>query len=360
MTSAVQPSIHKVGSIPVQNLWLLLLYASDLTIHPKTAKILLENDLSDIPELVCELLAQEMKRRLRRYLTVGYVNSSDELSRVRGRIDWLKTETAMLLSKGRIYCRFQELSMNTPRNRLIRSALERASRIVGENGLSRRCGSLALSMARMGVQTSSSGLRGVYLEQFGRHDREDRVLLALVALVFSLSLLTEQAGNSPLFTPNREARLVRKLFEKAVLGFAKVELEPLGWTVGGGREFNWPVESPSSKLEAYLPQMRTDIILDPPNGGRRLVIDTKFASIFTLHHEKEIFKSGYLYQIYAYLRSQEGAHPDADGMLLHPAIGESVCEHAVIQRHKITFATVNLAGTTATIRQELRNILTQN
>ena len=51
------------------------------------------------------------------------------------------------------------------------------------------------------------------------------------------------------------------------------------------------------------------------------------------------------YQIYAYLRSQENTHPDTDGMLLHPSIGESVCEHAIIQGHKITFTTVNLAGT---------------
>lgn len=68
----------------------------------------------------------------------------------------------------------------------------------------------------------------------------------------------------------------------------------------------------------------TRIILDPPNDGRRLVIDTKFASIFTLHHGHERFKSGYLYQIYAYLRSRESTHPNADGMLLHPAIDQTV------------------------------------
>ena len=360
MASAVQPLTHKVGSIPVQNLWLMMLYASQLTRYPNTARILLEDDSADIPDLVCELLAQEVQRRLRRNLTAGYVNRSCELSRVRGRIDWLKTETGMLLPKGRIFCRFQELSTNTPRNRLIRAALERASHIVSRPELGRRCDALALSMARMGVQTSHAGLRDAHLEQLGRNDQEDRVVLALATLVFDLSLLTEQEGDKPLFSPSRDEVLVRRLFEKAVLGFARIELGSGGWGVSGGAQFIWPIESPSSSLKTYLPQMKTDIILDPPNGGRRLVIDTKFASIFTLHLGHERFKSGYLYQIYAYLRSQENTHPDTDGMLLHPSIGESVCEHAIIQGHKITFTTVNLAGTTASIRQELRNILTQN
>ena len=44
-------------------------------------------------------------------------------------------------------------------------------------------------------------------------------------------------------------------------------------------------------------------------------------------------------------------------LFLHPAIGESVYEHAESQGHFITIATVNLAGATAAIRSELRGIL---
>jgi 5-methylcytosine-specific restriction enzyme subunit McrC len=65
--------------------------------------------------------------------------------------------------------------------------------------------------------------------------------------------------------------------------------------------------------------------------------------------------------MYAYVRSQEDLGVQWDktaGLFLHPAIGESVYEHAEIQGHLITFATVNLTGTTAAIRSELRGILT--
>ncbi len=53
--------------------------------------------------------------------------------------------------------------------------------------------------------------------------------------------------------------------------------------------------------------MVTDIILDAPGADRRLVIDTKFTSILgTGRFGADSLKSGYLYQMYAYLRSQEG------------------------------------------------------
>ena len=75
-------------------------------------------------------------------------------------------------------------------------------------------------------------------------------------------------------------------------------------------------------------------------------------------HRDKALRSGYLYQIYAYLRSQAGrGDPLADraeGLLLHPSVGESVDETAVIQGHRIRFATVDLTASTSEIRKQLR------
>jgi 5-methylcytosine-specific restriction enzyme subunit McrC len=106
----------------------------------------------------------------------------------------------------------------------------------------------------------------------------------------------------------------------------------------------------------------TDILLDPPNAGRRVIVDTKFSSILGSRRFGDAsLKSGYLYQMYAYVRSQESLGLRSDetaGLFLHPAIDVILHEHTVIQRHSITFATVNLGGSAAAIRTELRGILT--
>ncbi len=186
-------------------------------------------------------------------------------------------------------------------------------------------------------------------------------MVALARLAFDLALPTEESGPTALVAPDREEVWVRRLFEKAVLGFARVELQPLGWSVHGSVPLRWQVSSASQGLAAILPRMETDIVLDPPYQGRRVVIDTKFASILgSGRFGNTGLKSAYLYQMYAYLRSQEGPDPRWDmatGLFLHPAIDGALHEHAVIQDHQIAFATVDLAGPAAAIRNELRDLL---
>ena len=104
------------------------------------------------------------------------------------------------------------------------------------------------------------------------------------------------------------------------------------------------------------------LVLEHRPSGRRIVIDTKFTSILTSGwYREETLRSGYLYQMYAYLRSQAGqGDPVADwveGVLLHPSVGRSVDETAMIQGHAIRFATVDLAAESATIRRQLLKVV---
>ena len=142
---------------------------------------------------------------------------------------------------------------------------------------------------------------------------------------------------------------VRRLFERAVGGFYDVVLSPQGWQVRCGGTMGWQIEQKTAGIDKILPTMRTDVVLDHPSTGRRIVIDTKFTSIVTSGwYREETLRSGYVYQIYAYLRSQVGrgdALADyASGLLLHPSVGDAVDETVVIQGHAIRFATVDLTG----------------
>jgi 5-methylcytosine-specific restriction enzyme subunit McrC len=352
-----------IGRIPVKNLWLLMLYASELTRFTDRFRGLVEADCDDLPDLVAELLAQTVEYRLRRNLTRGYQNRRMVLTRVRGRIDVLTTEAHQLLSKGEVACCFHDLTIDTPRNRLVRSALDLMARLVRRERLAQRSRSLASSLARLGVGGIRPSRSDLVVDQIGRNDTEDLFMVALAHLAFDLELPTEVSGPTALAAPEREEVWVRRLFEKAVLGFAQVELEPLGWSVRGSIPFDWQVSSRSKGIAAILPRMVTDIVIDPPNTGRRLIVDTKFTSILGVGRFGGTgLKSDYLYQMYAYLRSQEGQDQRwdrTDGLLLHPAIDVPVHEYAVIQGHTITFATVNLTDSPVGIRARLRDLLSK-
>ena len=149
-------------------------------------------------------------------------------------------------------------------------------------------------------------------------------------------------------------------------GFYEAVLRDRGWDVNHGRHMNWHMEEAESSVRDLMPQMITDITLERrPAGntanGHRVVIDTKFMAPVTSGQQgKETFRSGNIYQMYAYLRSQEDAGDPlwrtATGVLLYPSLGVDYDEEATIQGHRIRFATVDLAADTQAIRRQLLRI----
>lgn len=334
-----------------------MLYASDLFRTRGIGKVGLEDNPDDLPDLVAEILAHAVEVRQRRHLNLGYRSRHANLNRVRGRIDVLKTERHRLLDRGLVACRFDELTIDTPRNRFVRAALETISRVVRKD-VSHRCRSLASGMKAMGVSGEAPTRAQMSTDRFGRNDADDRFMVAAAKLAMDLALPTEAVGMNVLALPEREAEWVRPLFERAVGGFYEVVLEPQGWHVRCGGTLGWQIEQKTSGIDKILPAMRIDVVLDQLASGRRIVIDTKFTSIVTSGwYREETLRSGYVYQIYAYLRSQVGqGDPVADcaeGLLLHPALGHMVDETVFIQGHGIRFATVDLAASPAEIRSRL-------
>lgn len=351
-----------VGRIPVRNLWLLMFYASDLFRQLGHDKHAVEDVPEEIPDLIAEVLVRAVEQRIRKNLGFGYQSREAVLGRVRGRIDLLQTERHQLLDRGRVACRFDELTVDTPRNRFVRAALEHIATFVKRRELAQECRSMASTLRRMGVTGQTSARNAVSVAQFGRHDVDDQRMVTAAQLAFDLVLPTEESGAKHLPVPEREITWVRKLYEKAVAEFYKVVLRPPKWRVRAQHSLTWPIEGETSGIDRILPGMRTDIEIDNLESHQRIVIDTKFTSIVTRGwYREEAIRSGYLYQIYAYLRSQEkNGDPYSDtasGLLLHPAIGDPVDESVVIQGHNIRFATVNLAGSPGEIRRQLLRVV---
>ena len=351
-----------VGRIPVRNLWVLMLYASDLFRMRGRDDLACEDNPDELPNLVAEILTHAVEKRQRRQLSLGYRRRNAVINRVRGRIDVLTTARRQLLSRGRVACRFDELTIDTPRNRFVRAALGKISRLATEGEIAHQCRKLASEFKTMGVGGLPPFPAEMRSDHFGRHDADDRFMVAAAQLAFELALPTEEFGTNVLPLPDREEGWVRRLFERAIGGFYEVTLNRQGWRVTTGKKFDWQIERRTPKVDSILPTMRTDIVLDHNDSRRRIVIDTKFTSILTSGwYRDETLRSGYIFQIYAYLRSQAGRGDSiadrAEGLLLHPSVGEMVDETAVIQGHPIRFATVDLAASSATIRQQLLNVV---
>lgn len=370
-----------IGRIPVRNLWLLMLYASDFRKSHRTETSTEENP-DEIAGLVARVLCDLVEHRLSRNLSHGYITQSRVMNRVRGRILALQTERHQLLLRGQVACQFEELTVDTRRNRFVRLALEHLAPLVRHTRWNEsreraspehRCRELSRRLAELGVKSWTSVRPTQYDERLGINDRQDRPMIGAAELAMNMALLTEEAGERSLFAPDREEYWIRTLFEKAVVGMFRQWLDEHEWTVRAGEGRDWPVTRESAGIHSLLPRMVWDMRLEHAATGRRIIIDTKFAEILVANRHGGLkLKSGYFYQMYAYLRSQEGQGDaladSAEGILLHPAIGETdtgsgsgpkaamLNEWADIQGHRMRFATVDLTASAAEIRKQLLEV----
>ena len=70
--SDAHEEIGRIGRIPVRNLWLLMLYASELFRDLEKSKVAVEDNPDDIADLVAEMLCRMVERRIQRNLSHGY------------------------------------------------------------------------------------------------------------------------------------------------------------------------------------------------------------------------------------------------------------------------------------------------
>ncbi|MBM5822431.1 MAG: 5-methylcytosine-specific restriction endonuclease system specificity protein McrC [Cyanobacteria bacterium K_Offshore_surface_m2_011] len=339
-----------------------MLYASDLGKSTDPALLAAEDLPEEIPDLVAEILVRSVEQRQRRQLSTAFRQREAVLSRVRGRIDHLTTSRRQLLAKGQVACRFEELTVDSPRNRYVLAALETVARLVSQPTLAHRCRSLAHGLRLQGVAGEPPTRQRISCERFGCHDQADQPMLAAARLAMDLALPTEAAGPHALLDPGRCVHWLRRLYEKAIGGFYRLHLDETRWLVHTGKSLSWPLDEATSGIAQVFPSMRTDIVIDRRDQPRRLVIDTKFTSVLGRGwYREQSLKTGYVYQLYAYLRSQVGrGDPWADqasGLLLHPAIHGDFDESVSIQGHRMRFATVDLAVSHRGIKARLLQLV---
>ena len=355
-----------------KNIWLLLLYASYIyrEITPRRFKEMEQNP-DKIPQLAAEILTEAVRKRLRRSLSLRYRRRDADLNRVRGSIDMLRTESRQLLQLGKVACSFDELTVDTPENRFVKAALSKLGgdmldgdmpnsiKLKSGDDLLHRCHIEVAKLDRAGVGNSKySDLYRRVGFRTGRLDESDREMLAAARLVKDLRL--------PYDLSNKEDKM-GELFEKAILGFYRFKADSgklNDWKVHGGQKIQkWPVSyvTPQGN-ESMVPVMRLDILLESRSSDRRIVIDTKYSDMLDKGKGDLKFRSSDIYQMYAYLRSQDkgdSRSSKATGILLYgKATGEKDTIMS-IQGHELHFVSVDLNADSESIRKRLLHIISR-
>ncbi len=349
-----------VADIPIANIWHMLLYAWNEV--PLRHRVDVDVDRSpSLDALLASCLAGLIQQRLRIGLGRSYVNDDGVLRGIRGRIDFAESVKKMTFETGQAYCRFQTYTANAPKNQIVRSVLMNLAQ-TGNFGPDRApAEKLRQQLRRIvrdldGVDVIEATSALIRRQHLGRNDSDYRLMLAICDLVLQRQMPTEQFGARAFHGLDRDQLTLHRIYERFVANFYRSRLG--NWEVGVQKRLQWR----AVKSSEFMPEMVLDLFLENRDDKRAFVIDTKFTakSLISGRSEKLVFDSSHLYQMYAYLRTQEDLSPhhrNACGIILYPAARWHPSERMEIQGHVIRIETVNLAQPWGEIEKRLEDLL---
>lgn len=216
-------------SIPVRNIWLLMLYASDLGKAATPTKLAAEDLLKRspiwLPRSWPRLWSSDSGANSQPHscpekrCSPGCGAESITSPPAAGSC-WPKGRWPAASRSSRSIAR--AIATCVP-------ALDAAGRLVRKPELAHRCRRLAHGLRLQRVIWEPLTRLQISSERFGRHDQADQPMLAAARLAMDLALPTEEAGPNALIDPERCVHWMRRLYEKAIGGFYRLSrVKPLG------------------------------------------------------------------------------------------------------------------------------------
>jgi 5-methylcytosine-specific restriction enzyme subunit McrC len=330
--------------IPVQNIYYLLCYAWNRLEEGKIIPVS-QLDKNEVSQLFATVLIEGLSHIFKKGLDRGYVQHSEEIQRIRGKIDFSMNIKRNFFKQPRLYCEYDELDYNILHNQLLKTTIKN---MIGCEGLELDTNNKLKNLYRRlhkidDICITKKIFRRV---QLNRNNFFYDFMIKVSELIYD-NLLISKEGESRKFKDFiQDEILMRSIYEGFVRNFYKRHLT--GYDYVGRRNIDWKLEPFTPAAGNVLPIMQTDINIEYPD--RKIIIDTKYKNIL---NDRDKIDSGNLYQLCAYLKNQEKTNNPltmkCEGILLYPTIDTEYTFEYQHDEHKITIRSINL-------NQEWRNI----
>ena len=331
-----------------RNLYYMLAYAFSV-LNKSEYRALATEDFDNAAELCAAILKRGVSLQLKRGLGQEYVNRTEALSSLRGKI-----EVTESVKSQAVWRRQLVFSVDTTMNRVIKATVA----LLVRSDISR-----ARKKSLKKLMVFFADVRDIDLHtvdwnmRFDRNNRTYRMLMAVCWLVVKGLLQTQSDGSTRMMDFFDEQRMSR-LYEKFILEYYRRE-HPL--LHASASFIDWVLDD---NFSHGLPKMRSDVTLSA--GGRVLIIDAKYhTSTMQTYYEKQSVKSENLYQIFAYVKNkqiafeQAGKSVDVSGMLLYAATDEDIQPDFTYRMsgNRISATTLDLDRPFEEIRAQLDGIV---
>lgn len=340
--------------IPVRNLFVMLAFAwHELALFDDDH--VGGCDFEKPYDVAARLLDAAVGRLLRRGLAIRFAEYDDTGARPRGAIDLARTLRERLTLRGQLAYRFDDLTTDTPSNRVLKTAMRlllRESSVAPEvrTRLRRHVAWLA-EVQDLSLRDATRA----YAEP-PRHERTYAEALWLARLVLERFLPDEAGGGRGRSRATRSRERLPAIFEGFVRGAARYFVGSAA-TVRA-RTLDWSVAEATPSGLALLPGMRTDACLDW-RDGTNTIIECKFNEsplVVQRFGADERLRAGHLYQLVAYLHEASRRAPSTNGVLVYAANGVVFDETMVLQGFPLRIVSLDLFASWHELRSQLEDV----
>ena len=323
-------------------------------------QVLNENGYKDIEteqfdnvgELCAAILAKGVALQLKRGLGKEYIQQTESLSSLRGKIDIAESIKTQAILRKQLICTYDDFTVNSYMNRILKSTME----LLVRSDISKaRKKELRKLLVFFGDVEPLNVYDINWRLQYNRNNQSYRMLISICYMVVKGLLQSNTSGSTKLMDFLDEQRMCR-LYEKFILEYYRKEHPAIK---ASASQIPWQLDDDFSSM---LPVMQTDIMLS--KGNTVLIIDAKYYGhttqsqygVHTLH-------SGNLYQVFTYVKNKDGEFGDqphtVSGMLLYAQTDEVVQPNQVyhMSGNKISVCTLNLNQPFGEISAQLDKIV---
>ncbi len=342
----------KDKNIFIKNIYYMLSYAFT-TLNQSNYEDVASEEFDNIHNLFAAILAKGIGQQLKQGLYREYLNQTDSLPVLRGKLDIQGTIKHKIAHERLISCEYDILSENNLLNQILKTTvmlLITHAQVDAEYKNELKKEMLFFSSVEAIVPSSIkwSAIR------FHRNNQTYRMLISLGQFILEGMLLTTEQGMYKMASFVDEQRMCR-LYEKFILEYFSKEYPQLSVKAS---QIPWALDD---GIGTMLPVMQSDITLSYKN--KILIIDAKYYSHTTqVQYDKHTLHSQNLYQIFTYVKNTATnlakENYEVSGLLLYAQTDENIQLDNVylMSGNRIAVKTLNLNCDFVDIKKQLNAI----
>lgn len=332
--------------IQVQNVYHMLAYAFQILKGQGYASCGTE-EFENTADLLSAILVRGVAVQIKRGLGRAYIEETEALSCLRGKIDVEESIKRQTVIKQQMVCIYDEFSVNSYMNRLLKTTMELLLRYDIPKTRKRELRNLLLYFKDVeAIDIHSINWRF----NFNRNNQSYQMLMSVCCLIIKGLLQTTADGSVKLMDFLNEQQMCR-LYERFVLEYFRRHYPQVN---ASSAQIGWALDDDMSEM---LPTMQSDIMLT--YGNKTLIIDAKYYEhILQRKYNTNKIHSGNLYQIFTYVKNKAMSGGEVAGMLLYAGTDEEIQPDNtyMMSGNKISVRTLNLNCDFSEIASELNGI----